>query len=362
VSDTIQSRFSGVEAVPERLAFDLGPLDDYLRSHVDGHGRITQVSKFKGGQSNPTYLVETTGRPVVVRRKPPGQLLKTAHAIDREYRVAASLHAAGFPIATPLAYCEDASVIGSEFYVCEYLAGRVFWDPAMPGVSPADRAAIYDQVNALLARVHAADVDALGLADFGRGEAYAARNYKRWSDQYVVAELEPVADMRWLMDHLPRHFPADAPVRLIHGDFGLWNLIVHPTEPRVLGILDWEMATLGDPLVDFAHHLRPWWVEPVAGQDTPTLVGKPLAELGIPAPPEYGAAYRTRSGLPGLSRFYLSYALFRYACMVQGILKRVHDGTAANKQSSHSRQTVVDAARKSRAVLEGHLDAAFGLA
>ena len=350
----LQDTFTGTEPQPEHLAIDTKTLSQYLTQHLDGFAGPLDIVKFKGGQSNPTYLVTAGSNRCVLRRKPPGKLLPTAHAIDREYRVMSTLHAEGFPVPRPYHYCADASTIGTEFYIVEYLDGRVFWDPTLPGVSPADRTTIFDDASRWLARIHAADVAALGLTDFGRGENYASRNLKRWSDQYRAAELVPIPDMHWLMDALAKEVPNDTPVRLLHGDFGLYNLIIHPTEPRVIGILDWEMATLGDPWVDLAHSLRPWWLDPDDQGVVPTLAGKDIAALGIPSMEAFVAAYLQRNGVDTWpnKRFYLSYAQFRYAAMVQGVLKRYADGTAANRQFSHSQERVFHAARNARRILE----------
>ncbi|MET0545994.1 MAG: phosphotransferase family protein [Caulobacterales bacterium] len=350
----LQEKFSGTEEPPSHLALDQERLESYLRANLDGYEAPLSVRKFKGGQSNPTYLITAGDRSFVLRRKPPGKLVPTAHAIDREFRVVGAAHKAGFPVPKPYLYCKDESIIGSEFYIVEYLAGRVFWDPTMPGVSPADRATIYDQANTWLAKIHAADPVALGLADFGKGEGYAARNLKRWSDQYRAAELVPIPDMHWLMEALAERAPNDGPVRLLHGDYGLYNLIIHPEEPRVIAILDWEMATLGDPYVDFTHHLRPWWLPEDPTGETPTLAGHDLADLGVPTMQAYWDAYLKRMGLSELPHpeFYLSYAQFRYAAMVQGILKRIADGTAANKRTTHTQERVFQAAANARRALE----------
>jgi aminoglycoside phosphotransferase (APT) family kinase protein len=349
-----QSLFSGTEIPPAHLALDAEALGRYLAPHLEDLAQPLSIVKFKGGQSNPTYLLTSGESHWVLRRKPPGKLVPTAHAIDREYRVMSALHGAGFPVPRPYLYCEDAGVVGTEFYVAGYIAGRVFWDPTLPGVSREDRAAIYADMSHWLARIHAADVAALGLADFGRGEHYAARNLKRWSDQYRAAELVLIPDMHWLMEALAATAPDDAPARLLHGDYGLYNLIIHPEKPRVVGILDWEMATLGDPFVDLAHSLRPWWLAPDKKEETPTLVGHDLDTLGIPAMDAFVGDCLRRMGLDEWPqrRFYLAYAQFRYAAMVQGVLKRFADGTAVNRKTVHTQQRVIDAARNARRILE----------
>jgi aminoglycoside phosphotransferase (APT) family kinase protein len=350
----LQDTFSGTEEPPAALALDADRLDRFLRDTVSNYEGPVSVRKFKGGQSNPTYLLQTPTRNYVLRRKPPGTLLPTAHAIDREYRLYSALYPAGFPVPRPYIYSGDTDIVGTEFFVVEHVAGRIFWDPSLPDVSPADRAAIFDDANRWIARIHSADYGALGLADFGKGESYAVRNLQRWSDQYRAAETQHNADMHWLMDALTERVPSDAPVSLIHGDFGLYNLIIHPQEPRIVGILDWEMATLGNPYIDFAHHLRPWWVDQNGQGTVPSLKALNLGPLGIPTQQDYLESYAGRMGLAQLphARFYLAYAQFRFAAMVQGILKRVADGTAANRRSTHSLQTVAMAAASARHVLE----------
>jgi aminoglycoside phosphotransferase (APT) family kinase protein len=352
----LQQRFSGTEIAPGHLALDLESLDSHLRSRFEGYDGPIDARKFKGGQSNPTYLLTSGRNSFVLRRRPPGKLLPGAHRIDREFRVLGALHAAGFPVPQPYYHCADPGVTGTEFYLAEYVSGRVFWDPAMPGVAPAERALIHEDVNRLLARIHSVDPDQLGLADFGQGAGYAARNLRRWSDQYRASEMIPIPDMHWLMDALAERVPGTAPVRLLHGDYGLYNLIIHSEEPRVIAILDWEMATLGDPFVDFAHHLRPWWSPPDRSGETLTLAGRgDLAALGIPSMQAYLAAYLKRLGLPVLPHadFYLAFAQFRYAAMIQGILKRIADGSAANSRTTHSQERVVAAAASARRAMEG---------
>ena len=230
----------------------------------------------------------------------------------------------------------------------------MFWDPKLPGVSPADRAAIYDDANRWIARIHSLNLPIAGLEEFGRGTGYTARNLKRWSDQYRQAAMVDIPDMDWLIDALRERVPTDHPVRLLHGDYALTNLIIHPSEPRVAAILDWEMATLGDPFVDFAHHLRPWWIRPDGDKATPALSEHDLGETGIPAQEAYTARYLGRIGLEEKPNadFYLAFAQFRFAAMVQGILKRSADGTASSSRVAHTQARVIDAAAAARATLK----------
>jgi aminoglycoside phosphotransferase (APT) family kinase protein len=326
-----QSTFSGTKEVAERLRFDVGALESYLRAHVPGFAGPITVSQFKGGQSNPTYLVATPQRRYVLRRKPPGKLLPSAHAVDREYRVIAALHAQGFPVAEPLLYCADDAVIGTAFFVMAYVEGRVFWEAEMPSSNPTERAQVYDAMNAALARLHSFDPAAIGLGDFGRGENYVARQVERWSKQYRASETEKIEDMERLMAWLPAHLPPAQEPRLVHGDYRLDNMILAPDAPKILAVLDWELSTLGDPLADFSYHLMQWHMPP-SEAGTGSLVGHDLAALGIPSIQDYVDAYVKRTGLdprPYLP-VYSAYNFFRIAAILQGIVGRVRDGTATS--------------------------------
>jgi aminoglycoside phosphotransferase (APT) family kinase protein len=281
-------------------------------------------------------MLETPAHRYVLRRKPPGKLLPSAHAVDREYRVIDALSAQGFPVATPFLYCADESVAGTAFYVMDFVDGRVFWEPQMPGSNPAERAAIYDRMNATIARLHAFDPQAIGLADFGKGENYVARQIDRWSKQYRASETEKIEAMEALIGWLPQHIPPTQPVRLVHGDYRLDNLIIARDASRVAAVLDWELSTLGDPLADFTYHLMAWHMpasESAAG--TASLVGHDLGALGIPAMMDYVDDYVARTGLdprPHLAT-YMAYNFFRIAAILQGIIGRVRDGTATSEHA-----------------------------
>jgi aminoglycoside phosphotransferase (APT) family kinase protein len=326
-----QSTFTGTKEVAERLRFDVGRLEPYLRDHVEGFAGPITVQQFKGGQSNPTYLIETPARRYVLRRKPPGKLLPSAHAVDREYRVISALHAQGFPVPEPILYCADDAVIGTAFFVMSHVDGRVFWEAEMPSSNPAERAAVYDAMNATLARLHSHDPAAIGLADYGRGENYVARQIERWSKQYRASETEKIDDMERLMEWLPAHLPPPQPPRIVHGDYRLDNMIIAPDSQEILAVLDWELSTLGDPLADFSYHLMQWHMPP-SEAGTGSLVGFDLPALGIPSLDDYVAAYVKRTGLdprPYLS-VYSAYNFFRIAAILQGIVGRVRDGTATS--------------------------------
>src|SRR5262249_42518379 len=249
-----QQAFSGTKDAAPALRIDAGQLERYLDAQIAGFAGPLSVRQFKGGQSNPTYLLETPGQRYVLRRKPPGKLLPSAHAVDREYRVIRALHAQGFPVAAPLAYCADESVAGTAFYVMDFVDGRVFWEPQMAGSDRAERAAIYDSMNAAIARLHALDPVRIGLADFGKGENYVARQVDRWSKQYRASETDQIDAMERLIDWLPQHIPEGGPVRLVHGDYRLDNLIVARDRSEILAVLDWELSTLPDPLAHFNLH------------------------------------------------------------------------------------------------------------
>jgi len=329
-----QQAFSGTKDVADALRIDEARLAGYLTREIKGFAGPLTVKQFKGGQSNPTYLLETPGRRYVLRRKPPGKLLPSAHAVDREYRVIRALFAQGFPVAEPLAYCADDGIAGTPFYVMSFADGRVFWEPQMPDSNPPERAAIYDAMNATIARLHGFDPAQIGLADFGKGENYVARQVGRWSKQYRASETEKIEAMEHLIDWLPRHIPPAGPARLVHGDYRLDNLIVARATPEVIAVLDWELSTLGDPLADFTYHLMAWHMphsESAAG--TGSLLGHDLGALGIPPMDDYVESYVTRTGLdprPHLA-IYLAYNFFRLAAILQGIIGRVRDGTATSE-------------------------------
>jgi aminoglycoside phosphotransferase (APT) family kinase protein len=348
-----QAIYSGTDAPPPHLAIDPVTLSAYLQPRLPGMSGSLAIRKFKGGQSNPTYQIKGFERTYVLRRKPPGKLLESAHAIDREFKVLRALAAADFPVPQPLLYCADVSVIGSEFYIVEHVEGRVFWDAELPGASRADRSAVYDDMNRVLARMHDLDFRAIGLADYAKVGGYAARNLARWSKQYQQSKLIEISDMEWLMRELPNRLPAAESVSLVHGDYGLYNLIVHPTEPRILAVLDWEVSTLGEPLVDLAHHVRAWWdpPDPVRGAVT-SLIGQDLAALGIPSLEQYLELYFKRRNLPPADlSFYLGFAQFRYAAIVQGILKRAHDGVSSSREVLHTQERVMEIAAMARRTL-----------
>jgi len=329
-----QQAFTGTKDAAPALQLDAVRLEAYLARQVAGFAGPLIVKQFKGGQSNPTYLLETPARRYVLRRKPPGKLLPSAHAVDREYRVIRALHAQGFPVAEPLVYCADEAIAGTAFYVMSFADGRVFWEPQMPGSNPAERAAVYDAMNDTIARLHTFDPAQIGLGDFGRGENYVARQVERWSKQYRASETEKIDAMERLIEWLPKHIPPGGATRLVHGDYRLDNLIVAASEPKVVAVLDWELSTLGDPLADFTYHLMAWHMphsESAAG--TASLVGHDLRALGIPSMADYVDAYVARTGLnprPALP-VYLAYNFFRIAAILQGIIGRVRDGTATSE-------------------------------
>ncbi|MGL4495531.1 MAG: phosphotransferase family protein [Beijerinckiaceae bacterium] len=333
-----QSAFSGTKDAVGRFAFDAAALADYLRAHIPGFSGPLSVKQFKGGQSNPTYFLQTPDRNYVLRRKPPGKLLASAHAIDREFRVISALHAQGFPVAQPYVLCEDESIIGTAFYVMAHVDGRIFWDPAIPQVQEnSERAAIFDAMNETLARLHRFDPAAIGLGDFGKAEGYVARQIARWSKQYAASETEPVPDMNRLIAWLPHHAPATRFPSLVHGDYRLDNLILDKDAPRVRAVLDWELSTLGDAIADFTYHAMTW-VMPRSRTDTaiPTLADVDLAAHDIPALDDYCDSYAKRMGLTEVPHrdFYFAYNLFRLAAILQGIAGRVRDGTAASAEAA----------------------------
>jgi aminoglycoside phosphotransferase (APT) family kinase protein len=344
-----QATFSGTKDVAAPLRFETARLAAFLQREVPGFNGPLSVRQFKGGQSNPTYLLETPTQRYVLRRKPPGKLLPSAHAVEREYRVIGALHRQGFPVPAPVVISDDAAIVGTPFYVMSHVEGRVIWEPSLPGAAAAERTAIYDAMNATLARLHAFDPAAIGLSDFGKGETYVARQVERWSKQYRASQTERIDDMEQLIGWLPAHLPPAVPPRLVHGDYRLDNIILAPDGPRILAVLDWELSTLGDPLADFTYHLMQWHMpRSEQGADTGTLVGCDLDALGIPSVSAYVDAYAARTGLdprPHL-HVYLAYNFFRIAAILQGIAGRVRDGTATSEHAAAKALMVRPLARK----------------
>jgi len=323
-------QFIGTKPVEERHRIDAAALGKFLGFAIAG------IEQFKGGQSNPTYrLTASDGKNYVLRRKPPGKLLPSAHAVEREFRVISALHPTGFPVARPLVLCEDESVIGTAFYVMDYVEGRVLWDQSLPGMTKAGRAAIWDELNKVISRLHLVSYRAVGLEDFGKPGNYIERQVARWSKQYRASETERVEAMDNLIDWLPRNIPPETGTSVVHGDFRLDNAIFHPAEPRILAVLDWELSTLGEPLADFAYHCMSWHIPPGAFRG---IAGLDLDALGIPSEETYLENYCKRTNRPGVNRshwdFYLAYNLFRIAAILQGIKKRVVDGTAASAHAA----------------------------
>ncbi|HTZ37227.1 MAG TPA: phosphotransferase [Stellaceae bacterium] len=307
----------------------LDRVERFLAAQVAGFRGPLRAERFAGGQSNPTYRLVAASGEYVLRRKPPGPLLPSAHAVDREFRVMRALAATAVPVPQVHALCEDPAVIGSAFYVMEHLDGRIFWDQRLPGIAPDERAAMFASMNRVVAALHSVDYAALGLADFGRPGNYMARQIARWSRQYRASETVPQPAMDALIDWLPAHLPPEGPPALVHGDYRMDNLVFHKREPRVIGVLDWELSTIGDPLADFAYHAMSWRIDPNVYQG---LAGVDVAALGIPDEPAYIAAYCRNTGRGAIAgwEFYLVYSLFRFAAICQGIAKRAIDGTAAS--------------------------------
>jgi len=324
-----QEIYSGTEPVRERHRVDPARLEAWMREHVPGFRGRLSILQFKGGQSNPTYRVEAGGTRYVVRRKPPGQLLPSAHAVDREYRVLTALAGTGVPVPRTYALCTDPGVLGTWFYVMECVEGRVLWEPALPDLDKRERFAIYDSLCEVLAKLHAVDWRAIGLADFGRPGNYFARQISRWSKQYHASVERPLEPMARLAEWLPRTIPAGDETTLIHGDFKLDNIIVHPTESRIVAVIDWEISTLGHPLGDFTYLCMPWY-------RLGAFRKLDLDAQGLPRLDAYAAAYSRRAGRPSIDSFawYEAFQLFRSACILQGIIGRVRDGTASSEHAS----------------------------
>ena len=332
-----QEAFSGIKPVAAALRFDEARLTRWMAANVPGFRDPVRVNQFKGGQSNPTYLIEAASGSFVLRRKPPGNLLPSAHAIEREYRVMAALGAQGFPVPKVYGLCEDTEVIGTAFFVMDKVEGRIFWEPHLPALDPAERSAIYDAMNKTMAALHGFEPQQIGLGDFGKPDNYVARQVARWSKQYVASRTEDIPAMERLIEWLPGAIPAQAAARVVHGDYRLDNMILHATKPMIAAVLDWELSTLGDPIADFTYHCMQWHMpRSETGAGTGSLLGLDLDALGLPALDDYISAYQDRTGLSvtGHADFYFAYNFFRLAAILQGIAGRVRDGTATNENAA----------------------------
>ncbi|MEC5213277.1 aminoglycoside phosphotransferase (APT) family kinase protein [Polaromonas sp. CG_9.5] len=337
--------FIGTRAVTDSQAFDADALSAYLKVHLDGFAGPLSVEIFKGGQSNPTYKLITPSASYVMRAKPGpvAKLLPSAHAVEREFKVMKGLQGTAVPVPKMYCLCEDESVIGRAFYVMEFVEGRVLWDQALPDLTNAQRGEIYDEMNRVISELHKVKFAERGLADYGKPGNYFERQIGRWSKQYTASITQPIPEMDQLMQWLPAHIPASARdesmVSIVHGDFRLDNLLFHPTEPRVLAVLDWELSTLGHPLADFSYHCMAWHIPPGAFRG---IGGLDVSSLGIPTEVDYIRRYCERTGLTTPEalkadwNFYLAYNLFRLAAILQGIAKRVEAGTASSAQAVSS--------------------------
>ncbi len=307
---------------------DLERLGAWCALQVPGFAGPMRATRFAGGQSNPTYRLDTPGASYVLRRKPPGVLLPSAHQVEREHRVMKALEGTAVPVPAMLGLCEDQTVIGSTFFVMGHVPGRVFMDARLPGMTPAERGSVYDSMNATIAALHSVDVEAVGLGDFGRPGAYMARQISRWTKQYRASETVTIPAMDRLIDWLGAYAPPEGRVSIVHGDYRLDNLMLHPTEPRAVALLDWELSTLGDPIADFAYHAMVWRIAPGLFRG---LAGEDLAALGIPSEADYVAHYCARTGRARVADwdYYVVFGMFRLAAILQGIAKRSLDGTAA---------------------------------
>ncbi|MES2632737.1 MAG: phosphotransferase [Pseudomonadota bacterium] len=343
--------FIGTRAVSDKHAFDTGALTGWLEKNLDGFSGPLTVEMFKGGQSNPTYKLVTPGKSYVMRAKPGpvAKLLPSAHAVEREFAVMSGLGGTDVPVPHMYCLCEDESVIGRAFYIMEFMQGRVLWDQALPDMTPAQRAEIYDEMNRVIAALHTVDFASRGLAGYGKPGNYFDRQIGRWSKQYKASAdgagpmSQPIPEMEQLVEWLPKNIPAaardEAKVSIVHGDFRLDNLMFHATEPRIIAVLDWELSTLGHPMADFSYHCMAWHIPHSASRG---IGGLDLKALGIPSEEEYIRRYCERTGLAtpqelkGDWNFYLAYNMFRIAAILQGIAKRVETGTASSAQAAAS--------------------------
>jgi aminoglycoside phosphotransferase (APT) family kinase protein len=334
------------------LDFDPARLEGYLKARLPEIRGSMSVERIRGGQSNPTYWLRFAERAVVLRKQPAGELLPSAHAVDREHRVMAALAATGVPVPQMLHFCADPAVIGTLFYVMEGLDGRVVHDSSIPGVTPAERTAMYDAMNDVLARLHRVDWRAVGLEGFGRPGNYFARQISRWTRQWHASKTREIPEIDRLIAWLPANLPAgDDETAIVHGDYRLGNLMFHPREPRVIAILDWELSTLGHPLADLAHNCLLWHASRAMYHG---IEGLDQAALGIPSEQDYVRRYCARAGRKdGLTPFHLAFAMFRFAVIFEGIAQRARIGTAAAADAEKVGRLSVDYARRAYALIAG---------
>ena len=334
-----QKDFTGTMPVQEKHQFDAAAVESYLAKNVEGFAGPLTVEQFKGGQSNPTYKLITPTKKYVLRRKPPGKLLASAHAVDREYKVITALAQTDVPVARTYVLCEDDSIIGTPFYVMDCVEGRIMWDPSLPDSTPEQRRAIFQEMNRVMAALHKVDYQAVGLGDYGKPGNYFARQIDRWSKQYRASETEKIEAFDQLIEWLPANIPAGDETSVVHGDYRLDNTMFHASDSRIIAVLDWELSTLGHPLADFSYHCMAWHISPGTFRG---IGGLDVKALGIPTEDEYIRMYCDQTGITTPTdlkadwNFYLAYNMFRMAAILQGIAKRVEMGTASSAQAISS--------------------------
>ncbi|MEC8148384.1 MAG: phosphotransferase family protein [Pseudomonadota bacterium] len=348
-----QEQFSGTKPVQNHLKLDHKKLALWLSSSIKENVNIKTVEEFKGGQSNPTYKVKTENRTYVLRKKPPGKLLPSAHAVDREYTVIDALYRNEFPVPRPIAYCGDSTVLGTEFYLMDFVDGEIFWNISLPELNPETRRLIFDAKVSTLAKLQTIDYQKAGLGTFGKTKDYMARQIHRWTKIYKASETSKIVSMDKLIEWLPNNIPQNEETCIIHGDYRLDNMVFRAKSPEVVAVLDWELSTLGDPLGDFVYHLAPWF-SPDVGERVPSLRNIDFSSAGIPTEDEYISKYcelTNRKSIDQIS-FYKAYTLWRVAAIYQGILKRVEDGTAASSDANTNIEIIIDFANSAWKIIK----------
>lgn len=327
--------FSGTKEVDEKLLIDISSLEEYLKIIFGNEISINEFKQFRGGQSNPTYMITTNQGDYVLRRQPPGKLLKSAHAVDREYRVITALNKTDVPIPKTYGYCDNKEVIGTKFFLMDHVKGSVYWDLLLPNLNETARRAIYLSMNDTISKLHNVNFDSIGLSDYGKHENYMQRQIHRWTKQYKDSETQKISEIDELINWLPKNIPLDQETSIVHGDFRLDNMIFDPNTHKVQAILDWELSTLGNPIADFTYHMMSWRLPVAAGGLG--MFGANLQSLNIPSEEEYSELYYKKTGRIKIENwdFYLAYNIFRLAGIVQGIIGRVRDGTASSSEAKN---------------------------